>query len=322
MKCVPTQFYHNPENHYTTKTNMKSLSWHHLILTLGILCGCSNALASPADSPNPIRMLWLGSSSLYYHNQPKVVTEWLARHAGIPARAALAGKSGTGVHVYLRDGFKAEFGLAPGQTVLTKIRQEKFDYVVLQVPAEFINGPEGEEHDRSLDTYCKAIREAGSQPVFYEMGWGQDEKAAVGREKILAAARRNQVKLFAPCSTAWKRVRKEKPDLDLQNPPDSAHPGTLGLYLNLSCFYAVFAGKPLVDAPATLQVWRKPPDDQKNALNEKIKATTFDEYDTALAGWMKRLVVAANEEKIPDDIAKYLRKVAWEEYENFRNILK
>jgi len=74
--------------------------------------------------------------------------------------------------------------------------------------------------------------------VIFEMGWGRDEKAAVGREKTFAAAVRNRAAHFAPCSTAWQRVRRERSELDLQDPPDRTHPGTLGLYLNLCCFYA------------------------------------------------------------------------------------
>lgn len=266
-------------------------------------------------SEQPLRLLWLGSSSLYYHNQPKVLAEWLTQHAATLARSAIAGRSGTGVHVYLRDGFKAEYGLKPGQTIRQKIADDKFDYVVLQVPAEFINGPEGEEFDRSLDIYCKAIRAAGGEPVFYEMGWGHDDKAAVGRRKIFAAAVRNRVLRFAPCSTAWNRVRRERPDLDLHNPPDQVHPGTLGSFLNLCCFHAVFTGRQPTNMPVSLTIWPRLSDDEKKAADVKVRSATLDDYDAALAGWMKRLAVSAQSERISPEVARYLERVAWEEYQ-------
>jgi hypothetical protein len=162
------------------------------------------------DAERPARILWAGSSSIYYHDQPKVCAEWLSQFCSMPAISELAGRSGTGIHVYLRPDFKPEYGLKPGQTMLQKIAAERYDYVVLQVPAEFINGAEGEEHDRSLDVYCKAIREADGVPVIYEMGWGRDHEAVEGRRKIFAAAVRNRVTHFAPCSTAWQRVRTDR----------------------------------------------------------------------------------------------------------------
>ncbi len=270
----------------------------------------------------PIRILCLGSSSMYFHNQPKRLAEWITKLGPGPAKAEIAGRSGTGVHVYLRPEFKPEYGVAKGQTVLERIRDGKYDYVVLQIPAEFIAGPEGEEHDRSLDVYCRAIRAAGGQPVFYEMGWGRDEKAVEGRGKIFAAAARNKATRFAPCSSAWARVRREKPDLELQNPPDRTHPGTLGCYLNLCCLCAAITGKVPDSPPPTLRIWAHLNDQQKKALAEKAETAEFDEYDSALAGWMKRRVLGSEEVTVPGGTAAYLRKVASEEYDSFQERLK
>jgi len=287
--------------------------------SLGCLLAC--AMAAAQDEAKPVRILWVGSSSTYYHNQPKVLADWLGRFAGLPARSEIAGRSGTGVHVYLRPGFKAEYGLEPGESLLEKIRRERYDFVVLQVPAEFIHGPEGEEHDRSLDVYCRTVREAGGRPVFYEMGWGRDEQAAEGRRKILAAARRNRVTRFAPCSSAWERVRRERPDLELQNLPDRAHPGTLGTYLNLCCFFCALTGREPPGPPATIRIWPRLGEDEKRAWEGKLKTAVFDDYDAALPGWMKRLVLASKEERIPDDVAGALRGVAVQETEAFRKEL-
>jgi hypothetical protein len=270
-----------------------------------------------------VRILWAGSSSLYFHNMPDVLGQRLmAMEKGPAIKTDLVGRSGTGVHVYLRPEFKAEYGLAAGQNVLDKIRQGKYDYVVLQVPAEFINGPEGEEHDKSLDVYCRAIREAGGEPVFYEMGWGTDEKADVGRQKIFDAAVRNKVALVAPCSSAWMRVRKERPDLELQNPPDKAHPGTLGLYLNMCCLYSTFTGKPPTGLPGEFKVWRRLTDEQKAEAKEKVAAAKFNKYESALPGWMKTNTVMAESAKLDADVAAYLQKTAWAAWQEYQARLK
>ena len=216
-----------------------------LVIFFAVICPPPADSCLAAETTQPIRILWAGSSSIYYHDQPKVCADWLGRFCDLPAVSELAGRSGTGIHVYLRPDFKPEYGLVGGEAILEKIAREKYDFVVLQVPAEFINGPEGDEHDRSIDVYCEAIRSAGGTPVIYEMGWGRDEKAVEGRRKIFAAAVRNHVTHFAPCSTSWERVRRERPDLKLQNPPDKAHPGTLGCYLNLCCFCAAITGESL-----------------------------------------------------------------------------
>ena len=84
---------------------------------------------------DPIRILWAGSSSVYYHNQPKVCAHWLTACCEMPAESYLVGKSGTGIHVYLRPGFVPQYGLKPRQTILEAISAESYDFVVLQIPA-------------------------------------------------------------------------------------------------------------------------------------------------------------------------------------------
>ncbi len=288
---------------------------HMLACFLFAICLPLGSFVSGADTAPAVRILWVGSSSIYYHDQPKVCAQWLTKCYGMPVTAELVGRSGTGVHVYLRPDFKPEYGLKAKQTILEKIATERFDYVVLQVPAEFITGPEGDEHDRSLDIYCRAIREAGGAPVIYEMGWGRDEGAAEGRRRIFAAAVRNRVTHFAPCSTAWQRVRRERPDLDLQNPPDKSHPGTLGCYLNLCCFCAALTGKQPQGLPHALTIWRHLSDEQKKAAAMAVVKAEFDPYDTQLPTWMQRLVVTAKKETLSVEDAAYLQRVAWEEYQ-------
>jgi hypothetical protein len=272
----------------------------------------------PVKSDQPVvRLFWLGSSSTYFNNMPHHVTDWLQRQAaGRTYTSVLAGKSGTGVNVYLRPEFKAEYGLKPGQTVLDRIRDEKPNYVILQAVCSFIAGKDGDEFDRSLDTYCQATRAAGGEPVFYEMGWGQGEEHERGQQRIFAAAVRNKVRYVAPCATAWRRVRQDRPDLALQHEKDKSHPGNLGNYLNVCCLYTALTGRPAEGMPTALRVWWHGKDKdkaQKTPLDPPLAA-----YAGQLAGWMKNNTELGPVFQIDDATAQYFATVAfatWQDYQ-------
>jgi len=298
----------------------------HLTVSVVVGAACVG-LMSPAkggEAKRPVRMLWLGSSSTYYHDQPKYIGDWLTAYGKMPPiLSELAGKSGTGIHVYLRPDFEAQYGLKKGQTMLDKIRDGRYGYVVLQMVTHFIAGKEGAEFEKATDTYCKAIREAGGEPVFYEMGWGSDEVEEPGRVKVFEAALRNRVGLVAPCSTAWRRVRKEHPDIELHNLPDRTHPGSLGCYLNYCCFLAAFTKA----APVGVQVrevryWGRMTDDEKAQARQKMaNGQVTDPYFASLSGWMQLNSVAAKAQQIDDAIAAYLQKVARETWQDYQRRL-
>lgn len=71
--------------------------------------------------------------------------------------------------------------------------------------------------------------------------------AANGKQKVagefLELAKQNRIRIYVPCSTAWARIRSERPDLELQHPGDKSHPGDLGHFTNLACFYAALTGQ-------------------------------------------------------------------------------
>ena len=135
-----------------------------------------------------------------------------------------------------------------------------------------------------MTKYCDAIRAAGGEPMFYEMGWGKDDKHVEGRTRILDLAVKNKIKLFAPCSTAWARVYAEKPDIALQHPNDNSHPGDAGHFLNLACFYAALTGEsPVGKLPRSFHVW---PHGKYDADEAKLAAFKPDAYQAAMAKWM------------------------------------
>jgi len=263
-----------------------------------------------------VRILCLGSSSMYFHDMPRDTAAWLTRYAGTPAQSELAGRSGTAVYKYLQPDFKIEYGLTKGQTVLDKIRDGKYQFVVLQVPTDYLAGRgdnNREEFIAGLDVYIKAIRQSGAKPLFYEQGWGDDELFDTGDRLLFELAQKYDVPV-APCRSAWKRIRWERPDLELHNLPDRTHPGTLGKYVNLCCFYAALTGNsPVGLAVREVSFWPPLTDEQKKQARDRLSALTVtDPYMAQLAGWMQVRSVMSETIKLDDELAAYLQKASWE----------
>lgn len=264
--------------------------------------------------------LFAGSSSMYWNDLPrevaKLVDGKIVGRIGQQVIPEAVGRSGSDIRVYLEPGFRRyEYGVKPGQTFLNKIAAEKPDIVAMMVVCRFIMGDdapkEGQpDHATAVTTYCKAIRSAGGEPMFYEMGWGKDEKHVEGRKRILELAVKNKIKLFAPCSSAWARVYAEKPDLVLQHPQDNSHPGDAGHFLNLSCFYAALTGEsPVGKLPRTFHVW---PHGKYETDESKLAAFQPDAYQAKMAKWMFKHMSMNSTATLDEDTARYLETVAWE----------
>ena len=295
------------------------------LLPLFVLFSCVSAAA---DEPQAVTLLFAGSSSTYWNDMPREVARVVdGRLAG--ARKArvlpeIVGRSGSDIRVYMEPGFnKYEYGVKAGQTFLDKLRDERPKFVVLQVVCRFITGDDdptstGNAHAEAITRYCEAIRAEGGESVFYEMGWGKSDREAEGRRRILELAKKNRIRHFAPCSTAWARVYREKPGLALQHSRDSAHPGDVGHFLNLACFYAALTEEsPVGRLPRTYPVWPHAlgkPDNDVDEATEKARIAAFkpDEYQSRMPKWMHRNMSAVTQFSLDESTANYLESVAWE----------
>ncbi|MCR9296102.1 MAG: alpha/beta hydrolase [bacterium] len=277
-------------------------------------------------SPTSLRLLFAGSSSTYWNDMPNEVAKVISGEQGLVAgrnaTAELVGRSGSDIRVYLDPNCDYQYGVKPGQSFLDKIRDEDFDYVVLMTVCRFIMGdgddnPDGQAHRDAISVYCEAIRQAGAEPVFYEMGWGTGERESQGRNRIRELARLNKVRVYVPCSTAWARVREERPDLHLQHANDSTHPGDLGHFLNLACFYSAFSRQsPEGKLPREFHVWPHWTKQEKERLSGQIEKSYAefqpDDYQSRLPEWMRRNAGAGYRGTISDADARYLERIAWE----------
>ena len=298
-------------------------------MTLRVLFAFALLLLSQTWAEAQTTFLFAGSSSMYWNDLPrevaKVVDGKIAGRIGQQVIPEAVGRSGSDIRVYLEPGFQRyEYGVKPGQTFLDKIAAEKPDIVAMMVVCRFIMGDdapkEGQpEHATAVTTYCKAIRAAGGEPMFYEMGWGKDEKHVEGRKRILELAKQNQIKLFAPCSTAWARVYAEKSDLALQHPQDNSHPGDAGHFLNLACFYAALTGEsPVGKLPRTFHVW---PHGKYEADEAKLAAFKPDAYQAKMAKWMFKHMSMNATATLNEETARYLETVAWETWQQTQRSL-
>lgn len=242
--------------------------------------------------------------------------------AGRPVTAEIVGRSGSDIRVYLDPKCDYQYGVKKGQSFLDKVRDEKFDYVVLMTVCRFIIGdgnqnPDGQGHVDAINRYCQAIRESGAEPVFYEMGWGKGEREGEGRRRIMELAKQNKIKYFAPCSSAWAKVYEERPDLALQHPQDSSHPGDAGHFLNMACFYAALThSSPEGKLPRDFHVWphlnKEQKEVRKNELEAAFSAFKPKAYQARLPEWMRRNAGAGYRGQLTEADARYLEKTAWD----------
>jgi hypothetical protein len=295
----------------------------HILLVF--LLGCSTAFGGES-----VKLLFAGSSSMYWNDLPREVATLvdgkLAGRRGAKVIPEAVGRSGSDISVYLEPGFnRYEYGVRPGQTFLQKIAEEKPDIVAMMVVCRFIMGDDAPkdgspDHAQAVTKYCEAIRAAGGEPMFYEMGWGKTAREAEGRRRIFELAVKNRIRLFAPCSSAWARVYRERPNLALQHPQDNSHPGDAGHFLNLACFHAALTQQsPVGQLPRTFHVW---PHGKYEADAAKLAAFQPDAYQAKMPKWMFKHMSMNATATLDDATATYLEAVAWETWQEINLKLK
>ena len=283
------------------------------------------ALVEWSKRKTDLRLLWLGSSSTYYHDAPRDAAAWITEaDNGLAASSALIGRSGTAVYKYLEPDFGFQYGLKPGDSLIDHIREESYDIVILQVPTDYLAGRGDNDRDAfvaGLRRLVQVSRQAGSKPILYEQGWGEDALFDAGDALLRQLASELRVPV-APCRTTWRRIRKERPDLELHNLPDRTHPGTLGKYVNLCCFYAVVTGQ----SPVGLSFpdsgyWPRLTDEQKKQASERLKtAPMIDDYVSKLPTWMQRNSISTRTVTLDTELAGYFQKIAWEVFLEWQHV--
>jgi hypothetical protein len=186
----------------------------------------------------------MGSSSLYFHNLPGQITRWYSQVKDVPAEWHFIGEPGTFTCKYLSDGYRVRFGLDENESLLEHLAEKPYDFVVILVACEGFGDKDEAAFDHAVAEYAKAIKSRGGTPVWVEHGWARepDRNAVIdkGRDNLRKAVAEHGG-ILAPCRTAWDLVWADH-DWDLNDLPDTVHPGKLGAYLNLCCLTLALTG--------------------------------------------------------------------------------
>ena len=194
-----------------------------------------------------MNILFVGNSFTYYHTMTGIF--WELCHAnGKDAAVEEITVGGWYLHQYTDPADKH------GTAVPYKLRQKKWDFVVLQDQSA---NPAKDPEDffaasRTLSGWAK---ENGAKPCFYQT-WayrdGTEKLASTGMgyrefyEALKAsyekAAAENDA-LIAPVGTAFYRVSLSHPEINLFEEADDYHPTTAGSFLAACEFYKTFFGE-------------------------------------------------------------------------------
>jgi hypothetical protein len=107
----------------------------------------------------------------------------------------------------------------------------------------------------------------------------------------------------------------------LHNLPDTVHPGTLGHYLNLCCFYAAMTGKSPEGLPATVVAWPRFGSFDKAEADRRLEHVELDAYEAALPGFMKRMTAMQSEVRLDADTARLFQRTAWKTWQDVQQRL-
>ena len=256
----------------------------------------------------PSRMLFLGSSSTYFHDMPGSVANLLTKSEAVgEVTHHWVGEPGTWTHVYLDDGYRVKSGLPEefAEDVLGFIRASDFRWVSIQVAAG-----KWAEWQRAIPLYASAARGAGSELLLYEQGWKKEVPKVLDSSPLLQIAIQQDLRIV-PCSSAWAQVQADHPKKELHDRfwneekgevvLDTTHPGILGNYLNQACFLAAI----LERSPVGVMPERIPHDIRM--AHEKSKLPD----GVTLVGTEGGTAVV----ELDPALAEYLQKVAWQTYE-------
>lgn len=241
--------------------------------TRTLFLGLTLALTAPfgvsigAQEVNPLRVLFVGNSYIYYNDLPSVIGDLAtAAHESRPfvAEQVLVGAATLERHLALGDAMSA-------------IRRGGWDVVVLQEQSTRpINNPALMLRDAR--TIADAVKKIGAKLVWYETWakeidpWTQDSLTH-GYHRA-AAATGGKV---AHVGEAWAAFRAaETVPAGTHSAlfvADGSHPSEAGTYLAASVFYATLYGRSPVGLPATSRTTHEQPPHGPPAGAPKVEIT-------------------------------------------------
>ncbi len=305
---------------------------------LATLCIVGSAMfATTANSAEDVkaietkRILWVGSSSTTWHGMPKQFSEMINRSEvgfkiDYEKKRDRIVRGGTSIlHMFdVVDGKIIEHKPdencpckkvihtlhgANGKTYHERFTDDGYDFVSLQLLPNWLdrNG-EKEKYISFYEQIVPLIIKGGAKPFIYatsKLRANPRKKHLFTHESLKEIALLSSQKTgtpLAPCGRVWERVRKERPDIELQNyplgkPAWDGHPGAYGMALNMFCIYSAMTGRnpePLILESFVRKVY--------------ITESKFRNLKPNPAKWEQETVT------FDPELITYFKKVVWEEY--------
>lgn len=238
-------------------------------------------IAAGDKDVNPIRVLFVGNSQIFYNDLPKILDELSASapkdRPRIKAERLVFGGASLESHWNKGDG---------NDTARGKIAAEKWDYVVIQE----IYYAKPEPFDKYARLFHELIGQHGAKTVLYcTAGINQDYPEGFEHLHEMHVALGKELKVpVAAAGKAWRMYWGENPTeaerLDLYH-KDAAHPGLKGSYLSACTLYALITGQSPVGLTHRLP-------DQPEEILSPAQAKRFQE-----AAWQVHQKINGKESK-------------------------
>ncbi|MBD2212152.1 hypothetical protein H6G27_20090 [Nostoc linckia FACHB-104] len=179
-----------------------------------------------------LKVLFIGNSYTYYHELPK-----LLQNLAITAKAARKLET----EMVTIGGATLEQLWQQGKAI-NKIRNKKWDYVVLQEQSTLpITNPKLMYEYARL--FNEEIKKINAQTVFY-LTWSRQNKPET--QQALNNSYMTIVQeidaIVAPVGIVWQKVQEQNQNLNLYE-PDNSHPSPIGSYVAACVFYATIYGQ-------------------------------------------------------------------------------
>ncbi len=206
---------------------------------------------APQERSPSLRILFLGNSYTYFNNLPEIFTKLAqaGNQVGVETRMIAPG------------GWRLLDHWEKGEARKV-LRESKWDIVILQEQSTlgmnfYIDGRIRIAGDQVFRPYAEKwvseIRQTGAIPMLYST-WARkatpEDQAALNYAYMRAAGDLDAQ--IAPVGSAWEKVRKQHPSLELYY-VDGSHPSRAGTYLAACTFYAAIFHKSPVGLPGQIR---------------------------------------------------------------------
>ncbi len=210
------------------------------LLVFALVMACLSLGA--AAKPDTIKVMFIGNSYTYFNDLPKLIQELADGTPGANRRIVDYKQftpPGYSLKSHLRD-----------NDLINALKKQRWDYIIVQEQSEVPSHPTA---DVAANTYanaatiCKYAREGSPDvKIIFYMTWGHKDgtSSPVKGYPLTDSYEGMQMRLAtsylemaydnnawcAPVGLAWRKVRSERPDLQLYM-ADRSHPSMAGSYL-------------------------------------------------------------------------------------------